>query len=127
MREGEHLVVQRNDAGGAQDGLAQPAHAEQQQQHADHDLQQEQWNAVEQGAEQQHDENEHREPRRRSEASRAPAAHGGRRARTMVSASTASTSELRNAADTAVAAVVQIIVVSHMTTVSFFAARVTPV
>jgi hypothetical protein len=45
--EGSLLVVERDLAGGAEDGFAQPAEAEQQEERADYELDDGQWNVGE--------------------------------------------------------------------------------
>ena len=75
-RERESFIVQRDDPRSAQDCLAQPAHAEKQQQHADHELKEVQGNAIEERTEREHDQREGTEARERAQARRPPAAHG---------------------------------------------------
>ena len=76
-RERRLLVVQGDDARRAQDRLAQPPHAEQQEKHADHELEQVQRHAVEQGPERHDQQPEHAERRERSRHRGTPAPQGG--------------------------------------------------
>ena len=76
---GRGLVVQGDDAGGAQNGLAQPSHAEEQQQRADDKLHASERNPRQRRPE-QGDGHEKREERRAAAAERAaPAAHRSHR------------------------------------------------
>jgi hypothetical protein len=75
--EGGCLVVQRNDSGRAQYRLAQPAHAEQQEQNANRDLQHIERHAIKQPAQGDNNEREHEKARDRAETGRPPAAHDG--------------------------------------------------
>jgi hypothetical protein len=74
--EGGALVVQRDDAGGAQDRLVQPAHAEEQQQDADDQLQQLERYRLERAAERGDQRGQRGEPRGGAEQRRAPAMDG---------------------------------------------------
>ena len=58
------FVVQRNESGGAQNRLAQPAHAEQEQQNADGDLQHVKRHAVEQRPERNDNQRQYGKPAR---------------------------------------------------------------
>ena len=75
MAKAAVFVVQRNIARGAQDRLAQPAQAEQQEQNTDGELQHIERHAVEQGAQRNDDDGEHQKPGNGAEARRPPAAH----------------------------------------------------
>ena len=75
--KGGCLVVQRNESGGAQYRLAQPAHAEQQEQNADRNLQRTERHAVEQRPQGDNNERQHEKPGDRAETGRPPAAHDG--------------------------------------------------
>ena len=61
------FVMERNDSGGAQNSLAQPAHAEQQQQNPDGDLQHVERHAIEQRPERDDNQRQRRESRDRAE------------------------------------------------------------
>ena len=106
-RENRILVVQRDDARRSKNGLTQPSHPEQQQQNADDELQEVERHAA-RGA-----GRARRSTRRARQAPRPcqmpPAASRAMfaTARTMVKASTISTSEARKAAPTAGAATLQ--------------------
>jgi hypothetical protein len=69
------LIVQRNDPHSAQNRLAQPAHAEQQQQNPDGDLQHVKWHATEQRAERDDNERQHRQSANCAECGRPQTAH----------------------------------------------------
>ena len=71
------LIVQGNDARRAQNRLAQPAHAEQQQQHPDGELQEMQRDVIQERAERDDDCRQQRKPANRAEPGRTPAANGG--------------------------------------------------
>ena len=68
--------MQRDDSGAAQACLAQPAHAHQEEQDADSELQRMERNMVEQWSEQQDGAAQQRQSRPGAERGRAPAAQG---------------------------------------------------
>ena len=77
--KGERLVMQRDDADAAQDRLAQPAHAEQEEQKADRELQRAQRHEAEQRPEGHDDQRQQHETGHGAERGRLPAAHGPNR------------------------------------------------
>ena len=96
-REGRGFIMQRDDAGGAQDRLSQPAHAEQQQQDTNRELQEMEGTRSRSGP----SPTTMKSRTTRPASAPSPAGRQPRTvatASTMVRASTASTSEARNAA-----------------------------
>jgi hypothetical protein len=71
------LIVQRHDAGVAQDRLAQPSHAKQQQQNSDCKLQHVQRNEVEDWAERHYDKYQEAKAGKSAKSCGPPAANGG--------------------------------------------------
>ena len=65
--------MKRNEAGGAQDGLAQPAHPEQQKQRADDDLKRGQGNESQGRPDRRDEQCQQRDTRDRTNPSRTPA------------------------------------------------------
>ena len=70
------FIVEGDNPCGAQNGLAQPAHSEQQKQDADRELQKVERNTIEQRPERQDDERKQREPRNCPKPGGTPAANG---------------------------------------------------
>jgi hypothetical protein len=71
------LIMQRDNARRAQDRLAQPAQAEQQEQDADDELQRMQRDTIEQRSEREDDKRQHDQPGEDAESGWPPAAHDG--------------------------------------------------
>ena len=101
--------MQRNDSRGSQYRLAQPAHAEQEQQDADDELQQVQRNPIKERPQCKHQGYKERDAGQGAPITAGRPPRTEATARTIVRASTASTSELRNAVAMAGAAAVQVI------------------
>ena len=74
LGKGLVFVVQRDDADAAQDRLPEPAHAEQDQKHADHELQNGDRNQRQQRPEGQHQRRQNGQRQRSTRQRRAPAA-----------------------------------------------------
>ena len=78
LREKDHvLVVQRQDAGGAQDGLAQPPHPEQKKKDANDQLQKMKRHLLQERSEQSDQPAQDQKGGRRAKRGRLPAAQGG--------------------------------------------------